>query len=621
MDTRPSTAAPAPPAPRPGPLGRAAAAARRAAIPGPLRRAASALRRAAAAARRAPLSAALALVVIAVSVLVIAVPLAVVRYPPMTDLPFHAAQTAVFRHYLDPAWHFREQFTLQPLAVPYMSMYALGALLMLVLPPVAAVKVAAAAMLALLPAGLAVLFHGLKRSPLLGALGLVVVWCNLTHWGFLNHMGALGLFAMVVGLTLLLVDRPSRGRQIALALALVALFFTHVFRFPFALAAVVGAAIVVFPATRRLRPIALPLAPSLALFAVWLAVRTDTLHAEPFAPALHWERLGEIPSLLFTSFTDPAEAAAARRAARLVLAALLVCAAGAAARLAGIGAAAQPAPSPAGASPAPAPSPAGASPAPAPLPAGASPDPAPLPAGAAAQPAPLPDAEARDRAFARLAALVPVACAAVFLGLFLTLPLQIGLWWYVYPREIVAALFLALGAFPDLPRSPWLKAPAVLAISAAALSLGAVVQDNYRRFDESTRDFEAIVARIPPAPRLLYLVFDHGGSTRTTTPFIHLPAWVQATRGGWLSFHFAVWDASPVAYRPRSEPGAVVPPPTPLRWEWTPERFDVRRHGAFFDWFLVRRRAGADRLFAKDPSIVPVDRVGDWWLYRRGGGP
>ncbi|WP_437973975.1 hypothetical protein WMF11_36040 [Sorangium sp. So ce295] len=583
-------AAPAPERRAPSGLLRRAAGAARRALSGLLRRGAGA-------ARRAPLSAALALVVVAASVYVIAVPLAVVRYPPMTDLPFHAAETAAFRHYLDPAWHFREQFTLQPLAVPYMSMYALGALLMLVLPPVAAVKVAAAAMLALLPAGLAVLFHGLKRSPLLGVLGLLLVWCNLTHWGFLNHMGALGLFAMVVGLTLLLLDRPSRGRQIALALALVALFFTHIFRFPFALAAVVGTAIVVFPATRRLRPIALPLAPSLALFAAWLAVRTDTLHAAPIAPALHWERLGEVPSLLFTSFTDPAEAAAAGRAARFVLAALLVCAAGAAARLAGAGGDA--ARSPEGAS--------------------ASADAACSPAGAGAAPSPAVDAP--QRSFARLAALVPVACAIVFLGLFLSLPLQIGLWWYVYPREIVAALFLGLGAFPDLPRSPWLKVPAVLALSTAAVFLGAVVRDNYRRFDQSTRDFDAIIARIPQAPRLLYLVFDHGGSTRTTTPFIHLPAWVQATRGGWLSFHFAVWDASPVAYRPREEPGAVVPPPTPLRWEWTPSIFDVRRHGAFFDWFLVRRRAGANHLFAKDPSIVAVDHVGDWWLYRRSAAP
>ncbi|WP_437951100.1 hypothetical protein WME98_09950 [Sorangium sp. So ce296] len=600
---------PAEPPAAPAPARRAPSGQLRPAVSAAVRALSGPLRRAADAAVRAPLSAALALVVVAASVYVIALPFAVVRYPPMTDLPFHAAQTAALRHYLDPAWHFREQFTLQPLAVPYMSMYALGALLMLVLPPVAAVKVAAAAMLALLPAGLAVLFHGLKRSPLLGVLGLVLVWCNLTHWGFLNHMGALGLFAMVVGLTLLLVDRPSRGRQAALALALVALFFTHVFRFPFAIGAAVGAAIVVFPATRRLRPIALPLAPALVLFAAWLAVRTDTLHAAPFTPALHWERLGEAPSLLFTSFTDPAEAAAARRAARLVLATLLVCLGGAAVQLA----ASMSAPAPAPATPAAAPAAPTSAPAPAPA--------TPMPAPAVPDAAPPPATDARQRAFARLAALVPIACAAVFLGLFLSLPLQIGLWWYVYPREIVAALFLALGAFPDLPRSPWLKAPAVLALAAAALSLGDVARDNYRRFDHSTRDFDAIIARIPPAPRLLYLVFDHGGSTRATTPFIHLPAWVQATRGGWLSFHFAVWDASPIAYRPRAEPGAVVPPPTPLRWEWTPEKFDVRRHGAFFDWFLVRRRAGADHLFARDPSIVPVDHVGDWWLYRRAGAP
>lgn len=507
---------------------------------------------------------------IAASVYVIAVPLAVVRYPPMTDLPFHAAETAALRHYLDPAWHFREQLILQPLAVPYVSMYAIGALLMFVLPPITAVKIAAAVMLALLPAGLAVLFHGMRRSPLLGVLGLGVVWCNLTHWGFLNFMGALGLFAMVVGLTLRLLDRPSRGRQLALALALVALFFTHVFRFPFALAAVVGAAVVMAPATRRVRPIALPLLPSLALLAAWLVARTDTLREGPGALALHGERLREIPSLLFTSFTDPAEQLAAQWAGRVLLGALLGCAAARLAELA---------------------------------------------LGTARPASSVP--RARAFVFAAGATLVPLACALVFLGLFLSLPMQIGLWWYVYPREIVAALFLALGVFPDLPRSAWLKAPIVLALAGAAVGMGSVVADNYRRFDASTRDFDAVIAEIPQAPRLLYLVFDHGGSTRTTTPFIHLPAWVQATRGGWLSFHFAVWNASPLAYRPRGEPGAVVPPPTPLRWEWTPERFDVKRNGAFFDWFLVRRRGGAAHLFTKDPSIALVTHAGDWWLYHR----
>jgi hypothetical protein len=542
-------------------LATAAGPARLARLSGPLGLSAAAV-------RRSPLLVALSLVVVAASVYVIAAPLAVVRYPPMTDLPFHAAATATVRHYLDPAWHFREQFTLQPLAVPYVSMYAIGALLMLALPPVAAVKVAAAVMLALLPAGLAVLFHGMRRSPLLGVLGLGVVWCNLTHWGFLNFMGALGLFAMVVGLTLRLLDRPSRGRQLALALALVALFFTHVFRFPFALAAVVGTAVVMLPATRRLRPIALPLLPSLALLAAWLVVRTDTLRETPAALSVHWERLREVPSLLFTSFTDPAEQLAAGRMGRVLLGALLACAAARLAERAWGGARAA-------------------------------------------------HGRARHLAFAAGATIVPLACAAVFLALFLCLPMQMGLWWYVYPREIVAALFIALGAFPDLPRSAWLKAPIVLALAFAAVGTASVVVDNYRRFDESTRDFDAVIAEIPDAPKLLYLVFDHGGSTRTTTPFIHLPAWVQATRGGWLSFHFAVWNATPVAYRARSEPGAVVPPPTPLRWEWTPEKFDLKRNGAFFDWFLVRGRAGAAHLFAKDRTISLVAHAGDWWLYRR----
>ena len=532
------------------------------------------VRRATRAARRSPLDAALALAVLGASLYVLAYPLAVVRYPPMTDLPFHAAQTSGLLHYADPAWHFREQFTLQPLAVPYLSMYAIGALLMIFLPPVVAMKIAAAAMLALLPAGLAVMFHGMKRSPLLGVLGLGVAWCNLTHWGFLNFVGALGLFAMVIGLTLRLVDRPSPRRQLALGVALVALFFTHIFRLPFGLCAVIGTAILVYPATRRLRPIVLPLLPSIALFAAWQRARPATLRGGLGPLELRWERLREIPNLLFTGFNDPAEAIAAQRAGRLLVAALLaVVAARIVERVGGD-------------------------------------------RGDGADP------ERRRRlAFAAGAAAAPVACAAVFLALFLVLPMEIGLWWYVYPREITAALFIALGAFPDLPASPWARAPVVLGLCAAAIGVGAVVADNYRRFDAATGDFHAVTRDIPHAPKLLYLVFDHRGSTRTTTPFIHLPAWVQAERGGWLSFHFAVWSSSPLAYRPQGEPGAVVPPPVPLRWEWTPQKFDLKRNGAFFDWFLVRDTRDPGRLFAADPAIQRVRHEGTWWLYRRTPAP
>ncbi|MCC6523562.1 MAG: hypothetical protein IT373_12970 [Polyangiaceae bacterium] len=513
---------------------------------------------------RAPaLGIALGAVALALVSYVVVGPFLAARYPMMTDLPFHAANASALRHYFDPAWHFQEQFELQPFAVPYVSFYGLAAFFMLFVGPLAAVKVAAALMLALLPAGLAVLAWGMRKSPLLGLPGLGLVWGGLTSWGFLNFMGALGLFAAVVGLALRALDRPSRAATLGLALALVAVFFTHVFRFPFAIAAVVGSAVCLYPATRRVRPVVLPVLGASALFVAWWLVRPAEVGGSLGKLAPDPKRLGALGEHLYRSLTDPAEAAAAQSAAYWLLALAL----GLAVVL-------------------------------------------------------VLDGRLRRRTRRELwfdagAHAVVAASAAVFLGLYLTLPMEIGLWWYVYPREATAAVYVGLGLLPDLPRAGWLRALAVAAMCAALVPLGTVTARAYRAFDHATADFARIVARLPQAPKLLYLVLEHGGSVATHTPFIHLPAWVQADKGGWLSFHFAMWRNSPVVYRDPAEPGAVVPPPVPLRWEWTPERFRVLRHGPFFDWFLVRARSRPDAIFAADPSIAFVAEEGTWFLYRR----
>src|SRR5215468_8529456 len=153
---------------------------------------------------------AVALVAVALAVYVVVYPFFVTTYPPITDLPFHAAETSILRHYLDPTWHFREQFSLHPFDAPYVSMYVIGLFFSLFMPMAAATKAMAIVMLGLMPVGLAVMFHGMKKSPLWGLLGLELVWCTLTHWGFLNFMGAIGLFAMVVGFTLMCLDHPTR---------------------------------------------------------------------------------------------------------------------------------------------------------------------------------------------------------------------------------------------------------------------------------------------------------------------------------------------------------------------------------------------------------------------------
>ena len=496
---------------------------------------------------------------------VIAAPIAVSRFPPMTDLPFHAAHSSILRHYFDPEWHFHEQFEIHPIAVPYLLQYAIAALFMLAMKPLAAVKTATVVMLLLVPGGMAVLLRGMKRSPHGALLTLPIAYSTLTHWGFINFIGALGLFAASVGFAMMVVDRPTRGRRIALGTALVLLFFTHIFRFPMGLAAVLGTAVFLYPATRRLRPIVLPVVPSALLFAVWLVVRPKALDTGAMTFHLDLGRAKEIWPLLWSGFNGPREmelaGVLARVAAMVAAASLFV---------------------------------------------------------KAFEHSLFVDGTRRDTRFAVGAWLVAASCTAVFLGLFFTLPMSIGVWWYVYPREATAAVYMAVALLPGLPRSlPW-RAGLTAVMMAAALAYGQFVTANYRDFNAQTDDFAKIAAQIPRAPRLMYLIFDHGGSARQTTPFIHLPAYIQAERGGYLGFNFAWWGAAPVVFRDPRDPEAVLPPPMPTRWEWQPNLFKVKEHGPFFDWFLVRSGRSPDPIFKDDPTIRRVDHVGMWWLYRRG---
>src|SRR5882672_4962673 len=94
----------------------------------------------------------LGVLAVALAFYVVVYPFWLTAYPPITDLPFHAAETSILRHYLDPTWHFKEQFSLHPFDAPYVSMYVIGFLFSLVMPIAAATKAMAIVMLALMPA-------------------------------------------------------------------------------------------------------------------------------------------------------------------------------------------------------------------------------------------------------------------------------------------------------------------------------------------------------------------------------------------------------------------------------------------------------------------------------------
>jgi len=523
-----------------------------------------------AARRTPPVTLATAAAAFLASLYVVAWPFTRAHLPPITDLPFHAAAMSILRHYFDPAFHFREQFTVELLKAPYWTMHGLGALLALVMPITAAAKVCSALLLACLPAGLSVLFRGMRKSPLLGLLGLPFVWNTLTHWGFLNFMAALGLFAAVVGFALMVVDAPTRRRQVWLGVSLLLVFSTHIFRFPFAVAAVVGTGVVMYPATRRFRPLIAPLLPSLVPFGIWLLVRDKELSASGMEPIhVHLERLQEVRGFLFGALTSPDELRLADATYWIVGAAMAACLVsglleGRWRRL-----------------------------------------------------------SAPERWWAAGVTVLPLCIAAVFLGLYLTLPMQIGIWWYVYPREVLAALFVAVAICPDLPRAPLARVPILGAVAYASVAQAALVAREWGAYDATTRDFEQITRELPPAPRLGYLVWDRSDPHFKSPAYIHLPAWVQAEQGGWLSFHFVSWNAWPIRYRAGGQAGGSpdprgdIPPETPLRFEWTPERFDLRTRGAFFDWFLVKRLGAPDPRFAREAQLKLVDHVGAWWLYHR----
>jgi hypothetical protein len=370
-------------------------------------------------ARDEPLWAATLLGAVALCGYAIAAPLLAARYPMLVDLPMHAANASVFRHHHDPAWHFAEQFELRPFAVPYLSFYALAALFMLVLPPLAAVKLAVGVMLALLPAGLALLCWGMRKSPLLGLPALGLLWSNNTHWGFINFVAAMGLFAMVLGLALRLLDRPSRRTAVALGVCLLLLLFSHPFRFPFAVGGVAWATATCYQATRRWRPVVAPCLPALALFALWWwRYPPRDVGSVWSAFAVHGERMAEAPGYLFRNLRGPAEGIAAEDAGLGLLAVFAV--------LTGFA---------------------------------------------------VPRVRAAWRKWraegsgdwlwrAGATAAVMGSTVAVLLG-YLSLPMEIGWWWYVYPREIACALFIALALLPDLPPDQRAAPPLFLALCVA----------------------------------------------------------------------------------------------------------------------------------------------------------
>lgn len=176
-----------------------------------------------------------------VAVALVAIPFLVVRFPPITDLPQHAAQIRLFGEAVgDPHSPYQIQWL-----TPYgLSFVILGAAWLLFGPGLAG-KVGFLVVAALWAAAVHALAARRGRPISAALLATVMVFSHVLYWGFFSFLAGFVLFCAWIEIERSTRSRPLDGRRAAvLVVTASALYFTHALWFAAAALwlAIIGAA-------------------------------------------------------------------------------------------------------------------------------------------------------------------------------------------------------------------------------------------------------------------------------------------------------------------------------------------------------------------------------------------
>jgi len=499
-----------------------------------------------------------------------AAPLWAGRFLPFLDMPQHLGLASVLSRYGDPATGFSRFYAIDRAVDPYWGYYAPMWLATRLLPLELANRVVLSAWAVALPLSVGFALRALGRDWRWAVFALPLVWHANLFFGFAAFLLSMPVFFLAVALAARRLEAEVPGRGVALAAAAAALFLAHVQTY-----LLFGAcALVLFAAewrgARWALSRALPLAPSLLLFAAWFAPTFlwNPTAGQPLVHTPHYRAFGSLfdlgaafeplaealaraPERLWGMYADGSGSSAG--AAWLVILALAVA----------LG-------------------------------------------GGPASPGAAPAEGLRGALRAHRGELLAVAAFACYAFL----PARIAGQWYLNARYLVFAALLA-PAFVGA-RAAGFRLALAGAAAALALFCDANAAAKVAAFQREAGGFARLLDCMEPGRRALGLVFDPAARGIRQPLFLHFPAYYQALRGGDVGFSFAGLPSIPVRYRE----GAPAPHPG----EWAPQDFRWGEMGPSYDYFLVRGKPRGDAARLAEHADAVAEEAG-FTLWRRREGP
>ena len=212
------------------------------------------------------------------------VPLLMTDVLPMSDLPEHMAQVAVWKHFDDACHRFSEIYEIH-WGTPYVLAYLVIRAFATFLTVSAATKVTVWLSIVLLPLAMREL---LRRGgdPWLSLLGFLLAYGYSFYWGFLQFA-----ITIPIGIFYLAQLYDTRRRTVALTLLALLMMTSHALVFVFC-----AGVTVLVSLTRRSWRLLMPLVPpSLLLLAFLWRLRQTKQASEG---GVNWKRVTDLPSML-----------------------------------------------------------------------------------------------------------------------------------------------------------------------------------------------------------------------------------------------------------------------------------------------------------------------------------